>query len=147
MDIISVISIVFLVFVEISVLVYLYRNYITTWYAEKWKEKSEEEGWLVQVLEPVILETSEMVSTLILEALKQEYTRNMGTLTRVSKSGDQTPEHMGLDLAEQVLKGMGWKNPPVLMIAKLASTVGGMIKDDSGSQESVEALPTGPDLF
>lgn len=128
-------------------MVYLYRNYITTWNAEKWQEKAKEQGFMVELLEPVILETSKMVSELVLEALKQEYTRNMGTLTRVSKSGDQTPEHMGLDLAEQVLKGMGWKNPPVLMIARLASTVGSMIKDDEPHQESVDALPTGSDLF
>jgi len=73
MDYVSIISIILLVFVEISVLVYLYRNYITTWNADKWEERARKEGWLSTMLEDVIMEVAEVVSTTVIERLKQEY--------------------------------------------------------------------------
>jgi len=146
MDIISVLSIVFLVGLEISVLVYLYRNYITSWNADKWEEKASREGWLSTMLEDVIVEVAEMVSSTVIEQLKQEYTRAQGTLTRVSKSGEDNPATMGLEVAESILKSMGWKNPNVLMVARLAQTLGGLISKDSSPQK-VESIPVGADLF
>jgi hypothetical protein len=146
MDIVSVLSIVLLVGIEISVLVWLYRNYITSWNAEKWEQKSREEGWLSSMLEDVIVEVAEMVSTTVIEQLKQEYTRAQGTLTRVSKSGEDNPATMGLEVAESILKSMGWKNPNVLMVARLAQTLGGLISKDSSPQK-VESIPVGADLF
>ena len=146
MDIVSVLSIVLLVGIEISVLVWLYRNYITSWNAEKWEHKSREEGWLSSMLEDVIVEVAEMVSTTVIEQLKQEYTRAQGTLTRVSKSGEDNPATMGLEVAESILKSMGWKNPNVLMVARLAQTLGGLISKDSSPQK-VESIPVGADLF
>ena len=146
MDIVSVLSIVLLVGIEISVLVWLYRNYITSWNAEKWEQKSREEGWLLSMLEDVIVEVAEMVSTTVIEQLKQEYTRAQGTLTRVSKSGEDNPATMGLEVAESILKSMGWKNPNVLMVARLAQTLGGLISKDSSPQK-VESIPVGADLF
>ena len=146
MDIVSVFSIVLLVGIEISVLVWLYRNYITSWNAEKWEQKSREEGWLSTMLEDVIVEVAEMVSSTVIEQLKQEYTRAQGTLTRVSKSGEDNPATMGLEVAESILKSMGWKNPNVLMVARLAQTLGGLISKDSSPQK-VESIPVGADLF
>ena len=146
MDIVSVLSIVLLVGIEISVLVWLYRNYITSWNAEKWEQKSREEGWLSTMLEDVIVEVAEMVSTTVIEQLKQEYTRAQGTLTRVSKSGEDNPATMGLEVAESILKSMGWKNPNVLMVARLAQTLGGLISKDSSPQKA-ESIPVGKDLF
>jgi hypothetical protein len=146
MDIVSVLSIVLLVGIEISVLVWLYRNYITSWNAEKWEQKSREEGWLSSMLEDVIVEVAEMVSSTVIEQLKQEYTRAQGTLTRVSKSGEDNPATMGLEVAESILKSMGWKNPNVLMVARLAQTLGGLISKDSSPQK-VESIPVGADLF
>ena len=146
MDIVSLVSIVLLVFVEISVLVFLYRNYITTWNADKWEERARKEGWLSSMLEDVILEVAEVVSTTVIERLKFEYTQAQGTLTRVSKSGNPDELSVGLEVAEQVLKGMGWKNPNVMMVAKLAQTLKGLISNDTGPKEGV-SLPIGRDLF
>ena len=145
MDILSILSISLIVFVEISVLVYLYRNYITTWNAEKWEEKTREEGWLSSLLDEVILEVAEMVSTTVIERLKFEYTQAQGVMTRVAKTGEGTPETMGLEVAENILKSMGWKNPNVLLVAKLASTLGSYV--NQGQKEEVEALPLGQDLL
>jgi len=146
MDYVSIISIILLVFVEISVLVYLYRNYITTWNADKWEERARKEGWLSSMLEDVILEVAEMVSTSVIERLKQEYMQSQGTLTRVSKASGEHPEHMGLEVAEGILKSMGWKSPNILLVARLAQTLGGLISSDSEPKKG-EALPVGKDLF
>jgi|TARA_E500000331_G_C17200030_1_gene688876 hypothetical protein len=145
MDIISIFTVSMVVFVEISVLVYLYKNYITTWNAAKWEEKAREEGWLRTLLDDIIMEVAEMVSTSVIETLKMEYTQAQGVLTRVSKSGDATPEQMGLEVAENILKSMGWKNPNVLMVARLASTLGGLVKGNDSAK--AEPLPIGRDLF
>jgi hypothetical protein len=146
MDYLSIITILFLVFVEISVLVYLYRNYITTWNAEKWEQKSREEGWISSMLEDVIVEVAEMVSTSVIERLKFEYTQAQGTLTRVSKSGETDELSMGLEVAESLLKSMGWKSPNVLLVAKLASSLKNMV-GNVNTTEKAEPLPTGKGLF
>ena len=114
MDIISILSIVLLVGVEISVLVWLYRNYITSWNADKWEEKARQENWLVEMLDPVIVEVAEMVSTTIIQEVKQQYTQAQGTMTRIAKSGEGSEIDTGLAVAEGILKSMGWKNPNVL---------------------------------
>ena len=143
MDIVSILSIVLLVGVEISVLVYLYRNYITSWNADKWEEKARREGWLSEMLEEPILEVATMVSATVIERLKHEYMQGQGTLTRISKSGG--PDY-GLEVADDILKSMGWKNPNALLVAKLAQVLGGLIPTDS-EPEKGEALPLGKDLF
>ena len=107
MDILTILSITGVVFVEISVLVWLYRNYITTWNADKWEERARKEGWLSTMLEDVILEVAEVVSTSVIERLKFEYTQAQGVMTRVAKTGEGTPETMGLEVAENILKSMG----------------------------------------
>ena len=145
MDIVSILSIVLLVGVEISVLVYLYRNYITTWNANKWEEKARTEGWLSTMLEDVILEVAEVVSSTVIERLKFEYTQAQGTLTRVSKSGDSTPQDIGLQMAENILKSMGWKQPNVMLVTRLAATLGGMLKSEVPKEDG--ALTLGQDLI
>jgi len=146
MDVISAISILLLVFVEISVLVYLYRNYITTWNANKWEERARKEGWLNSMLAEPIMEVATLVSTSVIEQLKQEYMQSQGTLTRVSKANSTDPMSMGLEVSENILKSMGWKNPNVLMVAKLAQTLGGLISNDSEPKKG-QSLPVGKDLF
>ena len=145
MDIVSILSIVLLVGVEISVLVWLYRNYITTWNANKWEEKARQEGWLSTMLEDVILEVAEVVSATVIERLKFEYTQAQGTLTRVAGSGDSSPQDIGLQMAENILKSMGWKQPNVMLVTRLAATLGGMLKSETPKED--EALTLGQDLI
>ena len=145
MDIVSILSIVLLVGVEISVLVYLYRNYITTWNANKWEEKARKEGWLSAMLEDVILEVAEVVSSTVIERLKFEYTQAQGTLTRIAGSGDDSPQDVGLQMAENILKSMGLKAPNVMLVTRLAATLGGMLKSEVPKED--EALTLGQDLI
>jgi hypothetical protein len=146
MDIFTILSITGVVFVEISVLVYLYRNYITSWNADKWESKAREEGWLSSLLDDVIVEVAEMVSSTVIERLKFEYKQAQGTLTRVSKSGETSPEAVGLEVAESMLKSMGWKQPNVLLVAKLASTLKGMVSEVNTTKKQ-SPLPVGKGLF
>ena len=146
MDVVSIVTILLLVFVEISVLVYLYRNYITSWNADKWEEKARDGNWLVELLDPVILEVAEMVSATIIQNVKQEYMQAQGTMTRIAKSGDVDEASMGLTIAEGILKQMGWKNPNVLLVSKLAQTLGGLISKDSEPKKG-STLPMGSALF
>ena len=143
MDIISILSIVLLVGIEISVLVYLYRNYITTWNANKWKKKQKQKAGWSTCWKNRYWKWTKMVSSTVIERLKQEYMQSQGTLTRVSKSG--SPEH-GLEVAESILKSMGWKNPNVLLVANLARTLGGLVSTDS-EPEKEAPLRLGKDLF
>lgn len=146
MDLISILTIALLVLVEMGILVYLYRNYITTWNADKWSERCKEEGWLVEMLDPVIVEVAEMVSTTIIKTVKQEYMQAQGTMTRIAKSGEIDAASMGLTVAEGILKQMGWKNPNVLLVSKLAQTLGGLISKDSEPKKG-QTLPVGKALF
>ena len=147
-DLLTFLSITGVVFVEISVLVFLYRNYITSWNAAKWEEKARQEGWLSSLLDDVIMEVADMVSSTVIERLKHEYTQAQGTLTRISKGGEMDEQSMGLSVAESILKSMGWKNPNVLMVARLASTLGSMVNQNEKVElNKVEPLPKGRDLF
>jgi len=56
----------------------------------------------------------------------------MGVLTRVNKSDVKTELEGGLALAEGILKSMGWKNPNVLLVSRLATTLANVV----GSSES-----------
>ena len=97
------------------------------------------------MLEDVILEVAEVVSSTVIERLKFEYTQAQGTLTRVSKSGDSTPQDIGLQMAENILKSMGWKQPNVMLVTRLAATLGSMIKSEVPKEDG--ALTLGQDLI
>jgi hypothetical protein len=148
LDLLSIITVSSIIFIEISVLVFLYRNYITSWNVDKWRDKAEEEGFLVQLLEPVIVEVAEEVSSTIIEYFQNQLLSTQGALTRVSNN-DVPPELYGVKLAEEALKGMGLKAPSAIMAIKLASQFAGLITDDSGPKEDISATPLkrGADLF
>jgi len=67
-------------------------------------------------------------------------------MTRIAKSGEIDEASVGLTVAEGILKQMGWKNPNVLLVSKLAQTLGGLISKDSGPKEG-QTLPMGKALF
>ena len=145
MDIVSLFTIALVVLVELGVLVYLYRNYITTWNANKWELKARETGFLTELLEPVIMEVSEMVSTIVLEEINQRYLSATGVMQRVSKSGETSPELYGVKVADELLRSLNIKNPNALMVVKLAKELGGLVSDNQ-TQAEPTTLPSGKDL-
>ena len=62
----------------------------------------------------------------------------MGVLTRVSKGDVKTELEGGLSLAESILKSMGWKNPNILLVSRLASTLANVVGTDTTQSESTD---------
>ena len=138
----------FVIPLEILLLVVFYRFYLAELNANKWLEKAKDEQFLIELLDPVIQETINGSSDAVIARLKDEYTRSQGVLTRVSKGGSEIdPAQMGLKVSEDILKSMGWKNPNVLMVAKLAGVLASMVSQVEKPTESRGILPTGQDLF
>jgi hypothetical protein len=118
--------VVWFIILELGMLLGLYKYYISHLNAQVWEKKASEEGWLTRLLEPAILEVSTLVSTTVLEEIEHKYRQSMGVLTRVSGSGAENPQEMGLSVAENILKDMGWKSPSILMVARLAGSMMGL---------------------
>jgi len=148
-EILSVYWWVFAIPLEILLLVFFYKFYFAELNAERWLSKARDEEFLLELLDPVIQETIIGASDAVLNGLKAEYTRSQGVLTRLAKGGGEIdPVSMGLKVSEDILKSMGWKNPNVLMVAKLASVLGGMVSQiEEPNSDSPAVLPIGRDLF
>jgi len=148
-EILSVYWWVFAIPLEILLLVFFYKYYFADLNAERWLSKARDEEFLLELLDPVIQETIIGASDAVLNGLKAEYTRSQGVLTRLAKGGGEIdPVSMGLKVSEDILKSMGWKNPNVLMVAKLASVLGGMVSQiEEPNSDSPAVLPIGRDLF
>ncbi len=120
---------IWFVVIEFAIILGLYKFYISHLNARVWEEKASEEGWLTKMLEPAILEVATLVSTTVMEEIEHKYRQSMGVLTRVSSSGAENPQEMGLSVAENILKDMGWKSPSILMVARLAGSMMGLGKE------------------
>ena len=72
---------------EILVILALYRWILRDWIVNKWEEKLKEEGYLIEILDPVIteIETSTIES---LEEFKRSFIGTLGTMTREAKKLD-----------------------------------------------------------
>ena len=126
-------QITFIIIVEISVLVCLYKWFIARWNSEKafevWKGKvtSEEDTTFQEILEPIIFQVSENVAEYVVEQLELKYRQSLGVMTNSAKaSGNQDELTTGMMMAESVLKGMGMKSPNIQLIAKIAGSMGSL---------------------
>lgn len=126
------------VILEIFILLGLYKFYISGLNVQTWENKARETGFLTELLEPVILEVSTLVSASVLETIETKYRQSMGVLTRVSKGDVKTELEGGLSLAESILKSMGWKNPNILLVSRLASTLANVVGTDTTQSESTD---------
>ena len=72
---------------EIIVILALYRWILRDWIVNKWEEKLKEEGYLIEILDPVIteIENSTIES---LEEFKRSFIGTLGTMTREAKKLD-----------------------------------------------------------
>jgi len=72
---------------EILVILALYRWILRDWIVNKWEEKLKEEGYLIEILDPVIteIENSTIES---LEEFKRSFIGTLGTMTREAKKLD-----------------------------------------------------------
>ena len=130
---------IWLILAEIFILLGCYKFYISNLNATVWEKRAREEGWLVSILQPVIMETTEMVSASVLEAIEQKYRQSQGVLARVAGKNPETVEEGGLVLAEEILKAMNFKSPGILMVARMASTLAGLAPVSTGEPVTMDA--------
>jgi len=125
-DYLTIFTAVGIVSVEIFVLVLLYRNYITGWNADKWSQKAKEEGFLTDILAPVIESVASGTSDTVIERLKHEMLASQGTMARqiMSQNNIENPEDMMMHVSDSLLKSIGYKNPNPLITIKLAQGIG-----------------------
>ncbi len=95
-DILTVLTAVGIVTLEICVIVVLYRKYITSWNAEKWQEKAKEDNFLTDILHPVIESITHATSDTVIERLKMEMLASQGTMARqvMADNNIESPEDM-----------------------------------------------------
>lgn len=138
------IQITFIICVEISVLVFLYKSFIARWNSEKafqvWKSKvtSEEDTTFREILEPIVMEISESVAEYVVGSLEHRYRQQLGTLSRsASAPSNQSDLTQGMMMAESVLKSMGLKSPSIALIGQLMTGLMGMQGDSGGNKEKL----------
>jgi len=72
---------------EIAVLLGLYRFVLREWIVDTWEKKLKTEGYLIEILEPVIAEI-ENSTIQSLEEFKSSFIGTLGTMTREAKKLD-----------------------------------------------------------
>ena len=139
---------VFIIPIEIALLFVFYKYYFAEYNAKRWKAKAEEEGFMAELLSPVIELVTDNVSSNVLNALKYEFLSGQGTLSRQVMAGmdDTNPQEALMGISESLLKSMNYKNPNPLITMKLAQGLGTIIGNlTQENQESNGAQPASLD--
>jgi hypothetical protein len=143
-------------FVEILIILLLYRFVLRRWIIEHWEEKiQEDEGnWLIDILSPAINNITDTIldnaPDAILSTLKNEMLSNTGTMTRVSKANPDNEMEVGLEMAEHFLQELGLKKPGVIMTLRAGQGILNLYKNkvsNNATDEDVSHFPTGSELF
>ena len=149
-DIVTILITVGIITVEIAVLVVLYRNYITTWNADKWLERTQEEGWMEQLLRPIIDVLVDESTDSIIQGMKMELLSGQGQLSRAALSEIETPEEMMMKLSGELLKSVGLKNTPAILQVKMAQGLGSLVSqvmNTDEQQQAVDTVKVGAEMF
>lgn len=85
MELIEIVPLLFIG--EIAVILGLYRWLLRGWIIDTWEQKIDEEGWLVEKLDPVIIEIEERTHE-SLEEFKSSFIGTLGVMTREAKKLD-----------------------------------------------------------
>ena len=85
MELIEIVPLLFIG--EIAVILGLYRWLLRDWIIDKWEQKIEEDGWLVEKLEPVILEIEQRTHDSLVE-FKTAFIGSLGPMVRDAKKLD-----------------------------------------------------------
>ena len=85
MELIEIVPLLFIG--EIAVILGLYRWLLRDWIIDKWEEKLDEDQWLVEKLEPVILEIEHRTHESLIE-FKRSFVGTLGKMTSEAKKLD-----------------------------------------------------------
>lgn len=138
---------IFIIPIEVALLFIFYKYYFAEYNAKRWRQKAEEEGFMEQLLGPVINLVVDNVSSSVLESLKYELLSAQGTLSRsaLSSIDSSNPQEALMGISESLLKSMNYKNPNPLITMKLAQGLGTVISNLQGSNQESNGA-TIPDL-
>jgi len=125
---------VLIVPLEIALLFFFYKYYFANYNADKWVERSKEEGFLTDILGDVIDTICLDVSDNVIERLKLEMLASQGTMTRQNNKPENEAE-FGLMMAQKVLNEIGFKNINPIMALRVANGLKSFITKNKGDNE------------
>jgi len=119
---------------EIIIILVMYRFLLRQWVIEKWEEKIDEKGWLVDKLEPVIEEIDDRTHDK-LQAFQDSFFGSIGAMTK--KAQDLDPMN-GL---RKAAKQGDWTSMIVEYAANKAG-LGGIIGNEQQNTTGKEGVTT-----
>jgi len=128
--------------VEIGLLFLFYKFYFAEYNANKWVEKAQQEGFLVELLDPVIETICLDVSETMMERIKNEILSQQGTITRANMNPENESE-IGLAMAQKVLETAGLKKVSPILALRVAQGLKKIVK----KPEQADEYETGENLL
>jgi len=128
--------------VEIGLLFLFYKFYFAEYNANKWLEKAQQEGFLVELLDPVIETICLDVSETMMERIKNEILSQQGTITRANMNPENESE-IGLAMAQKVLETAGLKKVSPILALRVAQGLKKIVK----KPEQADEYETGENLL
>ena len=139
---ISQLLVLLIIPLEIGLLFLFYKYYFAEMNATKWLSKAKQEGFLVELLDPVIeticLDTSETMMVRI----KNEILSQQGTITRANMNPENESE-IGLMMAQKVLETAGLKKVSPILALRVAQGLKKIVK----KPELTDEYETGENLL
>jgi len=141
---------------EVGILLCLYRFVLRQWIFDHYYTQftGNDSKLLREILLPITDtiydDISDNIPDLIITKVKQELLASQGTVTRVANASPSNDAEAGLGVAEEILKGLGWRSPNALLVAKLAGVLGNMLGQnvEETEPETQASDPSGmPDYF
>jgi len=128
--------------VEIGLLFLFYKFYFAEYNANKWLEKAQQEGFLVELLDPVIETICLDVSETMMERIRNEILSQQGTITRANMNPENESE-IGLAMAQKVLETAGLKKVSPILALRVAQGLKKIVK----KPEQADEYETGENLL
>ena len=145
---------IFIIPIEVALLFIFYKFYFAEYNANRWRAKAEEEGFMAEILSPVITLVVDNVTSNVIDTLKYEMLSGQGTLSRSAMASldSSNPQEALMGVSESLLKSMNYKNPNPILTMKLAQGLGNIIGNLQETQETSGAqinqdIPKGIDLI
>ena len=142
----------FILPVEIGLLFFFYKFYFSEYNARRWKEKAEEDGFLTDILSPVIDAVVSDTTDAVLEKMKYEMLSAQGTMTKqiMASENISNPEDMMVHLSNSLLQSIGYRKPHPIITMKLAQGIGSVankVLQNQQPDDSSETIKTGHELL
>jgi hypothetical protein len=138
---------VLIVPIEICLLFVFYKFYFAEYNANKWVSKAKKEGFLVEILDPVIETICVDTADTMMERIQNDILSNQGSLTRLNQN-PETESEIGLAVASKLLNEMGLKKVNPVLALRMANGLKNLVskKPKDFEENESENLIKGPIL-